>query len=964
MGKKVVNIVKMAVVGAAVATGIAMIPGFGAIATGAFTGTAGAYFTNAFVINAVLGVVSNALQPKQSDLTSASDLQGQSIMQRNPLASRKIVYGRVKTSGAVVFMEATNSNKDLHYCVTLAGHQITAVESVFFNDKIVKSGLTNAVEAAVDATTDPNYSGKAWVTAHFGAEDQTADSNLVSRTSMTTNHRLRGIAYIYAKLTYDQNVYSNGVPNLAAIVKGRAVYDPRSATTAYSNNAALCLLDYLRDSKYGIGAADAEIDFNSFITAANICDENVTLAGGGTEKRYTINGIVDTGKQPAAVLQDMLSAMAGTIYYSNGQWKVRAGAYVTPVHTLSMDDIIGQIKVTTRVSNQANFNAVKGIFLSPEDNWQPVDYPSVKSDTFKAEDGGIQRFVDVALPYTTSSATAQRLAKISLYRNREQLTLSVPCNLKAFKYEVGDTLYFSNERFGFTNKIFEVVGWELSNDGEMFGVNMMLKETSSTVYQWAVSDEAELTRNNTTLPPIATLDAPSLIASDQLRSYNEEVITALIATVSTDSPFANRFEVQASNGGDWVNLGQSSGNRFELLQVEDNTTYNVRARSISTVGVVSDWTTVAHQVVGKTAPPSDVAGLTGNLIGDQYLLTWNAVPDLDLSYYRVRFASADGAMDYSNSVSLIPKVARPSTSVIVPARNGTYFVKAVDKLGLASESPATVVLDSNLEAIKNLNSVQTITEHPDFVGTFDDVAELDELDRLVLNTSLLFDSAVGLFDSGEGLFDGGGGYVDTEGYYYFDDTVDLGDVFISRVTSNVEHIRVDYVNLFDSAVGNFDARSGYFDGDVNAFDDTDAIVQIRTTYDDTTGTPIWSNWQSFAVSDFKARGMQFRLKMTTTDTSATPAVSKLSVTIDMPDRVVGQNDLATSAASYNVTFPDGAFKEVPALGIGAQDLQTGDYYEITSKTPAGFVIVFKNSGGTAVARSFDYTARGWGRVIS
>lgn len=968
LSKALGSIVKVAVVAAAVATGVGAMAGLTAGAS--FLGLTGAtaYFAQSFVINAVLGIVSNALAPKPSDLTSAADLRGQTIMSRNSIASRKLVYGRIKTSGTIVFLETTNDNKDLHTCVTLASHEISAVESVYFNDVVIKSSLSDGTEYASNTTSDPNYSGKAWVTAHFGSSDQVADANLVSRTSMTTNHRLRGIAYLYTKMSYDQDVFANGQPNVSAIVQGRKVYDPRTATTAYSNNAALCVLDYIRDDRFGLGASDDEIDFDSFSTAADICDEDVALVGGGTEKRYTINGVMDTSKQPAAILQDMVGAMAGTIYYSNGMWKVRAGAYVTPVNTLSMDDVIGSISIKTRVSNQANFNAVKGIFMSPEDNWQPTDYPSVTSSVFTAEDNGEQKFVDVTLPFTTSASTAQRLAKISLYRNREQVTLSVPCNLKAFKYEVGDTLYFTNERMGFDNKVFEVIGWEMaqseSNGGVILGVNLMLKETSSAVYSWSTIDETEMTRNNTTLPSASYIPVPALLAADELRSYNEEVITTLIATVTSDSPFVDRFEVQAMNGGDWINLGQASGNRFELLQVQDNTVYTVRARSVSSIGVRSEWTTETHQVVGKTAPPSDVTGLTGNLVGNQYVLTWNAVPDLDLSYYRIRFASADGDQDYSNSVSLVPKVARPSTSAVVPARNGTYFVKAVDKLGLASESPATIVLSSNLSAVEHLNSVYTITEHPDFVGTFDDVVEIDEQDRLVLNTSILFDSVAGLFDDGEGLFDGGAGAVDTEGYYYFDDTVDLGDTFISRVTANVVSIRLDYVVLFDSTTGLFDSRSGYFDGDVNAFDDTDCQIQVRSTNDDPSGTPTWTEWQTFAVSDVKARAMQFRAKLTTTDTSATPAVSQLSVSVDMPTRIVRGDDVQTSASAYNVTFSDGAFLSTPSIGIGAQDMQTGDYYEITSKTASGFVITFKNSGGSAVARSFDYVASGHGRVIS
>lgn len=925
--------------------------------------------------------------------TSANDMRGRTVMVRDPIAARKIVYGQVKNSGAIVFAETTEDNKYLHLCVTLAGHEISGVGLVYFNDDIVATELSDGVEVnglapsnvSTNVTTAdgngwigsltivldkiveallPDYSQYAKITAHFGSEDQVADSNLVSRTSMTTDHRLRGIAYLYTRMEYHDATYENGMPNVSALIRGRKVYDPRTDTTAYSDNAALCILDYLRDQRYGLKAADDEIDFDSFEYAADVCDETVDVLGGGTEKRYTINGVVDTSKQPKAILRDLLTACGGSLHYSNGKFRLKVAEYIEPEHSLSMDDVVGSIGISTRVSNQANFNAIKGVFVSPDDNWQPTDFPSITSSVFEAEDNGEQNFVDITLPFTTSAATAQRLAKLMLYSNREQLSMTVPCNLKAFKFNVGDTLTFTNERFGFTDKVFEVIGWQFSQSNNGVGVTLTLKETSSDAYNWSTLDERELTRNNTTLPAANYVPAPSVVGSDELRSYNEEVITTLIATVESSSAFADKFEVQASNGGDWINLGQAAGTRFELLQVQDNTTYSIRARAISRIGVKSDWTTVTHQVVGKTAPPSDVTGLTGNLVGNQYILTWDAVPDLDLSYYRIRFASADGDQDYSNSVSLVPKVARPSTSAVVPARNGTYFVKAVDKLGLASENPATIVLSSNMDAVEQLNSVQTIQEHPDFVGSFDGVVELDEQDRLVLNTTILFDSVAGLFDDAEGLFDGGTGGVDNEGFYYFDDTVDLGDTFISRVTANVAYVRLDYVVLFDSTTGLFDSRSGYFDGDVNAFDDCDVQIQVRTTDDDPSVAPTWSEWSTFAVSDIKARAMQFRAKMTTTDDSATPAVSQLSVSIDMPTRVVGEEDIQTTAASYSVTYPDGAFLNPPALGIGAQDLQSGDYYEISSKTASGFIITFKDSGGSAVARSFDYTAKGFGRVIS
>ena len=89
-------------------------------------------------------------------------------------------------------------------------------------------------------------------------------------------------------------------------------------------------------------------------------------------------------------------------------------------------------------------------------------------------------------------------------------------------------------------------------------------------------------------------------------------------------------------------------------------------------------------MVGKTAPPEDVTGFSVNIIGTEAHLSWTPVGDLDLSHYHVRHARETTGATYSNSVDLAPKVSRPANTVIVPAMTGTYFIKAVDKLGNAS----------------------------------------------------------------------------------------------------------------------------------------------------------------------------------------------------------------------------------------------------------------------------------------
>ena len=298
---------------------------------------------------------------------------------------------------------------------------------------------------------------------------------------------------------------------------------------------------------------------------------------------------------------------------------------------------------------------------------------------------------------------------------------------------------------------------------------------------------------------------------------------------------------------------------------------------------------------------------------------------------------------------------------MAPAMTGTYFIKAIDKLGNASVNATSIV--AIIEDIKGLNAVETVTESPTFPGVKVECGVVDG--KLVLDTAADFDDISGLFDDAEGDFDGGGGTTSTLGTYDFNQVVDLGAVYTSRVTAYVEVGRVDYVNTFDDAEGLFDARPGDFDGDPNQFDDTNVELQVSVTEDDPSGTPTWSAYRKFFVGDYKARGLRFRAVLTSDDPQASPTLEVLQVTVDMPDRVTSGDDITsgTAAGGKVVNFVP-AFKAVPALGIAAQNLTSGDYYEIVSKTATGFTIRFKNSGGTVVDRTFDYVARGYGELAA
>lgn len=514
------NVLKAAVVVASVSTGVAWFTtGFAtAAAIGSFAaGTAAAYFARSFVASFVLGALSNALGKSPEEVISIE--QDRTVTTKQALAPRQIVYGKTRVGGTIVYLETTGrdlgsingqqiteTNAYLHIVIAFAGHEINTFDTdvvagnswIYLNDQKIPY-----VKDTTNAVISGTYAGKVKVFTKTGTDNQTVFDLLDSSSTLwTSNHRLRGIACAYVRLEFDANVFPNGVPNISFVVEGKKVYDPRTTLTAYSNNPALCLADYLCDVRYGLGADYAtEIDETALTAAANICDENVTLAAGGTEKRYTLNGSFDTSVAPETVINNMLSAMGGKLIYTNGKWKILAAAYNTPTLTFDEDDLRSGIKIQSLVSRRELFNGVKGTFKSVADEYIASDFPPIISDTYIAQDNDEEILKSIELPFTTSPSMAQRLAKIELLKARQQISLVLPLKLIGLKANVGDVVNVTNTRMGWSAKPFEVISATTVFDNDTIGVDLELRETASSIYDWSTDEESPYDPSpNTNLP--------------------------------------------------------------------------------------------------------------------------------------------------------------------------------------------------------------------------------------------------------------------------------------------------------------------------------------------------------------------------------------------------------------------------------------------------------------------------------
>ncbi len=951
-----------AVVGAATAIGATTI--IGGITVGSLAYTA----VTAFAINALTKKSLAKARSAAASVAAAQKGYGTNVNAVSPASDHAIIYGTQRVGGVIFYRSITNDQQYLHTLLALAGHECEEIGTIYADNVALtldgNNFVTNDQFQIKDA--DGNVVNSALrINKHLGSSTQDADADLVSEdTTWTTDHKARGIAYIYIRAEFDTSVFPQGLPTFSAVVKGKKVFDPRTSTTAWSSNAALCLRDYLI-SDYGLGAESTEINDTVFSTAANTCDENVTLSGGSTEKRYTVDGSFVTALPPDDVIVDLVASMAGIIYYSQGQWGVKAGEFTSSVLTLDEDDLRSNLQVNTRHSRRDNFNTVSGMFSGPDTEYQPTDFPQITSSTFVTVDGGETVVQDIPLPFTSTASRAQRIAKIALYRNREQLTISGTFGLRALQLQIGDVVSITNTRLGFSSKTFEVVDWKFGFGTDLtLEVSMVLREISSAVFDWN-AEEADFELNATTLPSAFDVPTVGLGVDFDLRVVNQAAVGVLIIDVTANEPYAVEFEAQykRSSQTNYVSVGKQKNGLFEVIGLGDDN-YDVRARAFNAFGVAGPFTSTAGQQLSAfSTPPDDVQNFTGNVTGNALNLSWTPVSNADLSHYKIRYSSLTSGASYQNAVDIVDKISRPGNTAVVPAKTGTYFIKAIDKIGGSSDTPSSFVVLVDPNNVENFNAIQTITEHPTFAGVRSNVVVLEdsEGDYLALDTVDQFDDGAGNFDDALGLFDGFSGTV-ASGIYYWNNSVDFGEVYTSRIYPKFKVDFLDYVNDFDSATGNFDDRLGDFDGDPAQFDVTSASFELRHTNDNPSGTPSWSNWQPFIVADITARAMEFRAVMTCSNAAASPAIRELSAEIDMPERTQSESDI-TFTGSKSVTFPT-KFKDVPALGISLANLADGERYVITNKTRAGFDIeIFDGVTQSTNSVTLDYVAKGFGKEI-
>jgi len=733
--------IKQALIAAVIVFGGALLAGASVGAFGTFAmGTAATMATLTFATT-LLGSVIGKMTSKGIDASGGNF--GTKFATRAPLAPRQIVYGECRVGGTIVHMEtAGTDNHMLHMIVAVAGHEIESIETVRLNDIDLTTTTSTINGETVHEVTSPAFvnteNGFAFTsgrlirfTKHLGADDQAADNFAIQSLagtsgSITSTDRFRGVAYVYMQLVFDAEKFGGGLPGISFIVKGKNVYDPRTGANATTDlqrsNPALIIRDYLTDTQYGLKATASEINDTTnaggIASAANTCDQQVTLSDGSTqERRYTANGFTNFSADGNGVLESVLSSMAGKMSYVNGQFTVFAGASQTPSITITDDDLLQPISVSTNSSSGDLYNSVKPMYVDASLNFTSTDAEVYQDSTFLNADtpsgessANYVKQMETQLPFTVTDTMAQRLGRIALKSQRQTTSLTALVSLKFMRLQPNDWVYLTNERLSYSQKTFEVLStnMEVIQDGDVnvLAARLELKEVEAAVFNFATNDyttgQAEgsdvstgdysvTAPTNLSLAQQNAVDGTTskvdILVSWTNNASDKVTLTEITYKLSTDSNYTSDF-----TAGKGVT-------KASIPNVVVGKTYNVKIRHIDVNGVASDYTSAVNiTIAAASSAPSTPSNLSASSSKGQILVSWTNPNNSDLRAVKVYRKTSNSTP--TNDDDLVDTVAgEPNavTTTIFGDQDGltagtTYYfwVRAINHSGQHSSFSSSV----------------------------------------------------------------------------------------------------------------------------------------------------------------------------------------------------------------------------------------------------------------------------------
>lgn len=696
MGKVLKGVaIAAAFVGLAFATGGASILAAGATAAAGSVTVAGVTFA-AGLGTALLGMAVSSVLAGLSAQFFGPKIPKTQLSRLNPSldpsASRKAVFGTTAMPLDIRYHEASGTDQEyVDYIIALSAHEIASVDSIYFEENLAWSSGSGVASKYSGYLSTPDI-------VLAGTSSNYITINTGSKWGST--RLLTGCSYIHLRIKRTGNSKKaesplpQGLPARVTVIgEGALLYDPRLDSTvpggsgthraddqttwgSYTDpddtdNPALQLLWWLLGwhingkLSVGCGIPPERIDLASFITAANICDESITLADSGTQARYRTSGTASDSDNRTDIINNFLHSMNGTLRDNGGKLAltVMKNDLADPIVDFDDDDILDSFDWQQTRGLDENYNIVRGRYVDPSTNslYQLVEYPSVSI----ASPDGIERSMTLDLGYVEDGKRAQRIAKQELQRNQYRGLFTANFTLKALGCSVGDVVSITFTPLGWSNKLFRIVSQEISLKGV---VPMSMIEENAAIYAWDADETAPVTPTAPTV--YDATNHPYVLGLNDTDTF-------VSGTINPDGTIVDDKVVTASI-------------------VSNSVSKITSANSTSVVNIASTYTVIQQVSFTTDGGPILVTGsflnyaqpIAAGSHGIDYYLSIPGAGGTQI-YYSTQYASGGGATyQFRQQCTL--------TTHITGVSSGTYTGYLYAKLHNSNSQAATLTADRNL----------------------------------------------------------------------------------------------------------------------------------------------------------------------------------------------------------------------------------------------------------------------------
>lgn len=549
-----------------------------------------------------------------------------------PVPYRFFGVGRTRMAGAFMLWESNGPN--LYSVQAIAGHRIQGVNRYWLHDDEVTLQPNGVVIGPND-----RYTGQMGIYYRVGLPTETAYSepaNALSASGLWTYaHRGDGQASISfwasAVRQKDQmKVFPYGPPQMSVEADLARCWDFRDPTQSptdpttwkWTQNSAIILAWHLCFNEFGFG-----LDYTKALLPvldlwkeeADICDEDVPLAGGGTEKRYQCNGYDTTENGPKSALNAILATCDGhLVARGDGARILTVGKFrESRCTTLSDRDIVGHnLQYDVLFEDECNR-------LIPKFTYPATDYTTSDTDYFEDADAqliaGRVLAEEAEYQWCHQWRQARRLGKRDWLRLRQKVKGSIDVRLSGI-----NSVYSRWVRLETPNRLPRLDGKVVENRRSVLaitrgGFTMDIIQHPDNIDAWNPNIDEGKQPPVPTAPNYAGVDTPVLNLV-QARASNGSVYIRVVVIDPEDASLTPMVRYRLSDAaagspGAWVEQSFPDSNpEGGYIDMNTNTVpvdqmLDIQSAFKTAGGALSDWTPTQQirSTVDNTAPASPEA---------------------------------------------------------------------------------------------------------------------------------------------------------------------------------------------------------------------------------------------------------------------------------------------------------------------------------------------------------------------